>query len=219
MALIKLLAIRHGQTQYNIDRKIQGDAEGIGLTELGEQQALGTAHNLRALGLSFSRFICSPLERAVKTFEIMSTELYGAELALKIKSQVEIEPRIRERSFGDLHHKTLEELTALIQESGLSEIEYRPQNGENLPDLFARTSAWLTEQHEKAKMLSSSENWLLVTHGGVLSALEAFTSNLQFKSSINGGRFKNGGINIFELGGEQIRLISSERMEADSLHV
>ncbi len=219
MALIKLLAIRHGQTQYNIDRKIQGDAEGIGLTELGEHQARDAAKNLCALELDFSRFICSPLERAIKTFDIMSSDLFGPELALKIKSRLEIESRLRERSFGDLHHKTLDELMTLIEKSGLSEIEYRPQNGENLPDLLERTSAWLMEQHQYAKTLSTSENWLLVTHGGVLSALEAFTNKLQFKSSINGGRFKNGGINIFELGGEEIRLVSSERMDADSQHV
>lgn len=64
--------IRHGETEWNIHRRIQGTTE-TELTEKGVIQARQTAEYLRKQG--WDHIITSPLKRAVQTAEIIAKEL------------------------------------------------------------------------------------------------------------------------------------------------
>lgn len=80
--------VRHGQTQWNIERKLQGWHD-IPLNETGIRQAEEVRDQL--LDVSFEAVYSSPLSRAVKTAEIIAAPHH-----LPITQ----DDRLRERSFG-----------------------------------------------------------------------------------------------------------------------
>ena len=88
-----ILLTRHGQTEWNVLKKVQGKAN-IALNETGENQALITAQNL--IDEEIDLIISSPLKRALQTAEIIN----------KTKNiPLIIDERISERDFGEFEGK------------------------------------------------------------------------------------------------------------------
>lgn len=84
-----LILWRHGQTDYNLQGRIQGRVD-IPLNDLGREQARRAADDIAALGPT--RIVSSSLVRARATAELLAS-LTGL--------SVEIEPGLKEKSFGD----------------------------------------------------------------------------------------------------------------------
>ena len=80
---------RHGQTDWNIDLRLQGTAE-IPLNEYGMQQVATAANELKQH--SWDLLLSSPLGRAKESAQIIQRELQIPEVV--------IEPMLLERSFG-----------------------------------------------------------------------------------------------------------------------
>lgn len=68
-----LYLMRHGQTLFNVRRKIQGWCDSP-LTELGIQQAQSAKELLK--DISFDHYYCSTAERASDTLELMTDKPY-----------------------------------------------------------------------------------------------------------------------------------------------
>ena len=83
-----LILWRHGQTDYNLQGRIQGQVD-IPLNDTGRQQAQRAADDIAALGPT--RIVSSPLVRARDTAEV---------LASLTRLSVEIDPGLVEKSFG-----------------------------------------------------------------------------------------------------------------------
>ena len=83
-----LILWRHGQTDYNLQGRIQGQVD-IPLNDTGRQQAQRAADDIAALGPT--RIVSSPLVRARDTAEVLAS-LTGL--------SVEIDPGLMEKSFG-----------------------------------------------------------------------------------------------------------------------
>lgn len=83
--------IRHGETDWNAQMKLQG-ATDIPLNERGVEQATDVGRLLR--GSDWTKIVSSPLIRARNTGEIIAAEL-GME-------EPEVIPNLAERSFGEL---------------------------------------------------------------------------------------------------------------------
>ena len=67
---MSLLITRHGQTDWNLKRKVQGKTD-IELNQTGIEQAKDLSKKLA--NESIDLIICSPLERARQTAEIINT--------------------------------------------------------------------------------------------------------------------------------------------------
>lgn len=96
--------IRHGQTDWNLERRLQG-RERVPLNEQGIEQARGCGELLfeaSKLGLVISDMFSSPLSRARTTAEIIAEKL-------EIKNPVIDEDGLIERDYGELSGLTLEE--------------------------------------------------------------------------------------------------------------
>ena len=83
-----LILWRHGQTDYNLQGRIQGRVD-IPLNDTGREQARRAADCIAALGPT--RIVSSPLLRARATAEVLAS-LTGL--------SVEIVPELAEKSFG-----------------------------------------------------------------------------------------------------------------------
>ena len=66
---MKLYLVRHGETSWNIERKVQGQTD-IPLTETGVRQAEKVREELK--DVAFDICYCSPLMRAKRTAEIVT---------------------------------------------------------------------------------------------------------------------------------------------------
>ena len=66
-----LYLVRHGQTVFNVRRKIQGWCDSP-LTELGRAQAGVAAEYFRSRGITFDHAYSSTSERACDTLEILT---------------------------------------------------------------------------------------------------------------------------------------------------
>ena len=69
----RVILVRHGQSDYNAQRRIQGRLDRSVLTEKGRQEAETVGKALA--GLPFNAVYCSPLQRAKQTAEIVLTQL------------------------------------------------------------------------------------------------------------------------------------------------
>ena len=83
--------LRHGETEWNRERRIQGSTEWTDLTDDGVRLAEATRDGMIAAGLSFDRLYSSPYRRALHTAQII-----GAGLGLEPM----VDFRLREISVG-----------------------------------------------------------------------------------------------------------------------
>ncbi len=99
-----LYCVRHGESIYNAEGRIQGQSD-IPLSELGRRQSEAVAQALA--GLPVEAVYSSPLRRAMET-----AELIAAALGLEIQT----DPRLKEINAGIFQDRLRSELAALYPE-------------------------------------------------------------------------------------------------------
>lgn len=77
----KLYLLRHGQTEFNVKKLVQGRCDSP-LTDLGRQQARVTAAWLKAHNVVPDKVVSSPLGRAMDTASLVASELLGPDAAV-----------------------------------------------------------------------------------------------------------------------------------------
>jgi probable phosphoglycerate mutase len=159
MQATRIIAIRHGETAWNVDTRIQGHLD-IPLNDTGLWQARQLARALA--GEPLSAIYASDLQRAHATARAIA-EATGAPLVP--------EPALRERSFGQLEGRTFTEIEAELPEQARRwrqrDPHFAPEGGETLVQLrerIAATTHRLAAQHTGGLVV-------LVAHGGVLDVL------------------------------------------------
>ena len=167
---MSILLARHGETDWNVERRIQGNTD-IPLNENGIRQAHSLSSYLereeREKGVPLSFVFTSPLKRAEETAEIV-----GKRLAVP----VEVIPGLEEMDFGVCEGKSW--LQAKVEYA--KEIEEWEENipgGESYQDVLERFfSAWsLIKKKLKEQPAFSlrEKDILLVTHGALIMLLLA----------------------------------------------
>lgn len=77
----KLYLLRHGQTEFNVKKLVQGRCDSP-LTDLGRQQARVAAAWLKAYNVVPDKVVSSPLGRAMDTASLVASELLGPDAAV-----------------------------------------------------------------------------------------------------------------------------------------
>jgi len=161
MQVTRIVALRHGETAWNVDTRIQGQLD-IGLNAQGRWQAERAAQALADDPVD--AIYSSDLERAWVT---------AATLAQGQARTPPLRPHLglRERHFGSLQGLTWQEIETLHPEHASRwrgrDPEWSPPGGESLLQLrerVARTVAELAAAHV-------GQHIALVAHGGVLDVL------------------------------------------------
>ena len=148
--------VRHGQTDWNAARKVQGQTD-IPLNETGHGQARNVAKALVAIEPDPTKFqiYASPLTRTRQTLDHLLAA-YGID-----ESVVKFDDRLREVSFGEREGWTWPELNADGIEPRVdpeSYFHWRPVDGESYADVAERVKDWLKEVTRPS---------IVVAHGGV----------------------------------------------------
>lgn len=160
MDATRILAIRHGETAWNVDTRIQGHLD-IPLNERGRWQAARLARALAARD-PLHAIYSSDLQRAHDTARAIA-DATGAPLATH--------SGLRERGFGIFEGKTFVEIETTWPEESerwrKRDPHWAPQGGESLLQVRERITRTL---HELAAR-HPGEQIVLVAHGGVLDQL------------------------------------------------
>jgi probable phosphoglycerate mutase len=155
--------VRHGQTDWNAEHRLQGQAD-IDLNTLGRAQADRNGRKLRELIATPQAFdfVASPLSRTRETMEIVR-----AAMGLP-PHEYRTDPRLVEVHFGDWQGHTFAELDALTpgttSRRAVDKWNFVPpgERGESYEMLSARLAPWFAEL---------SRPTVCVTHGGVFRVL------------------------------------------------
>lgn len=151
--------VRHGETEWNIKKLIQGQADSP-LTNTGIEQAKKVAKDLR--NVKFDLVFASDSIRAKRTAEIIAAER---------KLAIETTKLLRERYFAELEGKPGKALDAyrrLYEKMNDEEIyKYRPvPNSETDEEITTRLITFLRE----TAITHPGKRVLVVTHGAIVRA-------------------------------------------------
>ena len=159
MQATRLIAIRHGETAWNVGARIQGYLD-IPLNDTGRWQARRAADALA--GEPITTVYASDLSRAFETASVVA-EAVGL--------QSIPEPGLRERHFGVFQGRTFAEVEAEAPEQALRwrkrEPDFTPEGGESLNTFRER----IVSTVERLASRHPDELIVLVAHGGVMDVL------------------------------------------------
>ena len=149
--------VRHGQTNWNIEKKTQGHTD-IPLNENGRKQAELLAKGISALKID--RIISSDLLRAKETAEILNKNL---------KKNISFDKRIREINYGVLEGVPRDTITQDIW--NIFDTKPEELKAESKIHIFERIKSFFDE------LQYSKDNILVVTHGGTLRMIMYYAKN------------------------------------------
>ncbi len=168
----RLYFLRHGETDWNVEGRLQGRQD-IPLNALGREQAARAGRRLKDLLASAGLrpqdmlFQSSPLGRTRETLEI-------ARRAMGLPAEGgAFDDRLLEFTFGRWEGLTWPEVCVLdpvlAAARGADKWNFCPPGGESYAQLAGRLAPWLTEQDRPS---------VVVSHGGVARALMRLIGNL-----------------------------------------
>lgn len=166
-AACQLCIVRHGETDWNAERRLQGHVDTT-LNANGLQQAEATAARLLELDSRFSALYCSDLLRTRQT---------AASIGQICGLRPIFDQRLRERHYGIFQGLSHDEAAQLYPRSH-DRFKARepaftlPGGGESLAVFAARIEAALCDIAAR----HAGESVLIVTHGGVLDIVHRFVS-------------------------------------------
>ncbi|WP_025253356.1 histidine phosphatase family protein [Corynebacterium vitaeruminis] len=157
----RLMLLRHGQTDYNATRRMQGHLD-TELSAVGVEQAQMAADYLATQPIG--KILCSDLSRARVTAEIIGRA---------VGIEPEIDPRLRETNLGVWQAKTHQEVDTEYPGARAAwrhDATWAPPEGESRVQVAGRARSVIDE------LMHSFDEWdnttvLVVAHGGTISAL------------------------------------------------
>ena len=158
---VRLIHVRHGETDWNAEGRLQGQLD-IPINDHGRRQAAGNGERLAArladqgVDPAALSFVSSPLGRSRETMSIVRGKL-------GLSGDWPTDERLKEVAFGDWSGWTYRELSAEGQAAEVrrrkkDKWSFRPPAGETYAELAERVGRWLAEV---------TVDTVAVTHGGV----------------------------------------------------
>jgi 2,3-bisphosphoglycerate-dependent phosphoglycerate mutase len=208
--LPELILIRHGVTAWNKDRRFQGGID-IPLDDEGERQA-------QLLGKYFQNqpapdlVMASDLGRAIATAKPIA-DFFGR--------IIEVDPRWRERHYGDFEGKNHSELQALYPDDFARwrsrDLHHAfPGGGESVAVFHKRVQGALEAVRERFN--GEVQRIVLLTHGGVLGSVYRIAQGLPPDDPIK-VPIENTGVNRLVLDGPKGEQAWSIRAWGELLHL
>ncbi len=194
--MTKVIFVRHGQTEWNVTGRYQGQSD-VHLTEEGKMQARKLAANFPVQDVA--AIYASDLNRAMVTAETIA-EQFGL--------PVQAEPAFRELSFGEWEGLTYQQIVGKWEDAMANFLQHPDileiPGGENFPAVQKRATERLNELIRK----HDGQTIVVVAHGAVLRTiltaalhmpLQYLWSIRQFNTAVNIVRYDAGANPTVEL--------------------
>jgi broad specificity phosphatase PhoE len=181
----RILFIRHGETDYNAEGRLQGQRD-IPLNGRGREQASSVGRTLAKRSReeldaleAAQAFQSSPLLRVRQTLELARAAM-GFE-----PTRYRINEGLKELTFGDWEGYTWPEIEARDPRGAAArerdKWRFTPPNGESYATLAERLSVWLSEQNS---------DLFVASHGGVARALMYLLGGVDEDTAANANIFQ-----------------------------
>ena len=168
-----LIVARHGETEWNAERRLQGQQD-IPLNSRGRSQAVATGRFLRSVPLievhSSTLQRCQQTARPIAEANIARPNVVSSDL-------------LKETALGVLEgeligRQSTAEMTRHYQDLSRDEIHYRVPNGENLHDVAARVQRFFIDRYH---LLKGQGAHLIVGHRNVNKMILKYLLGLSFE--------------------------------------
>lgn len=182
---MKLIFIRHGQTDWNVQGKIQGSYDSE-LNATGIEQAMSLSEKLFNLNYKFSKIYSSPQKRALKTAEILSKSSNVDYISVKDLQEMNM------GKWEGLSWREVEEnYPNEYKEWHLNRRYTKTPEGESYQDMLERV---LKAIHKIIN--ENNENVVIVSHSAVIMCLQCYVTNTPFNEML---KFKTKTATITEI--------------------
>lgn len=145
----KLYLLRHGQTEFNVKKLVQGRCDSS-LTDLGRQQAGMAAAWLKDHDVVPDKVVSSPLGRAMDTAGLVATELLGQ------NASVEPCKGIIERCYGTFEEGPHDALPTDVWDPGEDLVPYGGEGSQALQARMVNTLTNLISAEDTKTLLAVS---------------------------------------------------------------
>ncbi len=157
---MRFLLVRHGETEYNREGRIQGQSD-IPLSEAGREQVRSLG--VRLAGLRIDAAFSSDLGRAVETARTILGER---------KLELKLTPDLRELAYGDWEGALESEIASrdpdLFRKWHCGDPGFAPPGGESFRELIVRGEAFVKYVRSG---LDEESTVLVAGHGGSVRAV------------------------------------------------
>jgi probable phosphomutase (TIGR03848 family) len=178
-----VLLVRHGRTTANAAGLLAGRAAGVGLDQIGRDQAALTGERLAAVPLV--AVVASPLERCQQTAEYIIDRQAGT-------PHTSVDPDLTECDYGQWQGRTLSELATEdlwpVVQSQPSAVTF--PGGESMAAMQARSVAAIRRHDAAVEAEHGPEAvWVAVSHGDIIKSIlaDALGMHLDLFQRINVG--------------------------------
>lgn len=196
---MKIYMIRHGETDWNKMRKLQGQVD-IPLNEFGRHLAVETAHALK--DISFDIVYTSPLKRAKETAELVIGER---------DIPIIEDKRIMEMGFGEF-----EGLCCREEGWNIPDPDFRfffnapekynpPKGGESFGQVSERLNEFMKELYSNPELYDKTV--LVSTHGAALCGILRLMKGKSMEEYWGSGVHKNCAVSMAEYKDEKINVL------------
>ena len=198
---MKLYMIRHGETDWNKEKRLQGQSD-TQLNEYGIELARITGEALK--DVHFDYIFSSPLKRAYKT-----AELIRMDRPVKIIT----DDRLKEICFGVNEGVSSELITEDFHYFFDAPDKYIPaQGGETYEQLCARSQAFIDSVIVPLSLKEPKATVLITAHGALNKSIMIYLNHLEIKNMWDGVFQKNCCVNIFEINGFDFKMLQEAKI-------
>jgi broad specificity phosphatase PhoE len=192
--LVKIILVRHGETDWNKVRRIQGGESDTPLNENGKRQAEALAAKLK--DEKITAVFSSPLQRALKTAQA---------IAAYHRLEVTALPSLIEIKVGELEGRLAADFLLHFDEficgDGCEKKSHKPTGGESVEDVQKR--AWETITNLAAQ--NPEGTLVVVSHYFVIMTVICYVLNLPVHQMVR-LRLSTGTISAFTMDKGNLRL-------------
>ena len=195
---MKLYVMRHGETDWNKERRLQGQAD-VPLNQFGRVLARESAKGMASI--DFHAAYSSPLIRARETAELIVAER---------NLPVVIDERLKEMSFGPYEDLCCANDNWEIPDDGFvhfftaPERYQPPEGGDSFSDVQDRIASLIAEMR---RIYPPDSNILMVGHGVVVGAFLAIADKRPLVDFWKDKVQKNCAVNILEIADNECRIL------------
>lgn len=186
-----LFFIRHGQTDWNLNGKIQGSCD-IELNEEGILQANRLSRNILQRKYKFSKIFSSPQKRAVQTAKIVSSATDVEYILIEGLEEINL-GEWEGLSWNEVKRKYPTE----YNEWYLNRRYTKHPRGESYQDMLQRVLAAIHKI-----VTTNTDNVAIVTHSAVIMCLQCYLTNTPFEEMM---KFKTENTSIIEIDGDLLK--------------
>lgn len=187
---MKLVIVRHGQTNANAQKLIQGRIDNP-LNALGKKQAKKAGQVLKKSGIEFDVVASTPLSRALESAQLVARKL-------NYKNEIYIEPQLVERDFRPFEMEKIVDVFPIIINTGYTHPEY-----EDDVALEKRIKAGIYKLYKKFE----DKTVLLSAHAHVIRAVFRLVDPVEYDYSTH--FLGNSSIHIFNINKNEISFVES----------